>query len=244
MTFWPTPGWFVWPVPGPGCPMTFWPTPGWFVWPLPGTGCPDDLLTHARLVRLAGAWTRLPDDLLAHARVRLAGARPRLPDDLLTHARLVRLAGAWHRLPDDLLADAWLARTLTLALAGLRRPLVNRLLRRPLGAGMLRVLTAFGRRLGDHDGPRRRCGRDAFGGQEPLRQRQCGHRGDRQQGALSSCFDLQDLRQVPLLGVAAPFGWRTRCITCTQLAAYYGRTLICGTTIQQMRWRRVADDPQ
>jgi hypothetical protein len=86
------------------------------------------------------------------------------------------------------------------------RRLRGRLLRRLLRAGMLRVLTAFGRRvLGHNNGPRRRRGRDAFGGEEPLRQCQRGHHRERQQGALSRRFDLQDLRQVPLPGVAAPF---------------------------------------
>jgi hypothetical protein len=90
----------------------------------------------------------------------------------------------------------------------LRRGLWGRLLllRRLLRAGMLRVLAALGRGgLGNNDGPRRGRGRDAFGAQEPLRHGQRGHRRDRQQGVPSRRFDLQNLRQVPLLDVAAPF---------------------------------------
>jgi hypothetical protein len=93
----------------------------------------------------------------------------------------------------------------------LRRCLRDRLLRllllrRFLRARMLRVLTAPGRGgLGNNDGPRRGRGRDAFGAQEPLRQGQRGHRRDRQQGVLSRCSYLQNLRQFPLLDVAAPF---------------------------------------
>jgi hypothetical protein len=88
----------------------------------------------------------------------------------------------------------------------LRGRLLRLLLRRLLRAGMLRVLTAFGRgRLGDNDRPRRGRGRDAFGAQEPLCQGQRGHRRDRQQGVLSRRSYLQNLRQIPLLDVAAPF---------------------------------------
>jgi hypothetical protein len=88
----------------------------------------------------------------------------------------------------------------------LRGRLLRLLLRRLLRAGMLRVLTALGRgRLGNNDGPRRGRGRDAFGAQEPLRQGQRGYRRDRQQGVLSRRSYLQNLRQIPLLDVAAPF---------------------------------------
>jgi hypothetical protein len=90
----------------------------------------------------------------------------------------------------------------------LRRCLRGRrlLLRRLLRAGMLRVLTALGRgSLGNNNGPRRGRGRDAFGGQEPLHDGKRGHRRDGQQDALSRRFDLQNLRQIPLLDVAAPF---------------------------------------
>jgi hypothetical protein len=110
----------------------------------------------------------------------------------------------------------------------------GRLLRRSLRAGMLRVLTAIGRGvLGNNDGPRRGRGRDAFGGQEPLRHGQRGHRRDRQQGVLSRRSYLQNLRQVPLLGAAAPFD-RAHAMNRigTRLATYYGRTLMPGTTIQ------------
>lgn len=95
----------------------------------------------------------------------------------------------------------------------LRRRLRSRLLllRRLLRAGMLRVLTASGRRvLGEDDRPRGGRGRDAFGGQEPLRHGQRGYRRDRQHGILSRRFHLQNPRQVPLLALRRHFSRRAR----------------------------------
>jgi hypothetical protein len=86
---------------------------------------------------------------------------------------------------------------------------------RALGARMLGVLAALGRRiLGDHDGSGRRCGRNAFGGQEPLRQRQRGNCRHRQQdapaGRRHSSNFLENLGQDPLLALRRPFAGRTR----------------------------------
>jgi hypothetical protein len=160
--------------------------------------------------------------------------RRRLRLGLLLGERLRRRRGRWR---------LWLGLLLRLRGGHLRRRLWGRLLlRRRLGAGMLRVLTALGRRvLGNHDGSR--CGRspDAFGSQEPLRHGERGYRRDRQQDALSRGFGLQILgqspRQDPLPGVAAPFDRaRAMNLVATRLATYCGRTLIFGTTIQQMQW--------
>jgi hypothetical protein len=154
---------------------------------------------------------------------------------LLKHGLLLVLVHLWRRgrrrcglrlLPWGWRRRRLLLRLLRLYLAVLRRGLLRlylladlrllllrcfrgRLLRRGLRARMLRVLTAFGRRvLGHDDRPRRRCGRDALGSQEPLRQRQCGHCRERQQGAFSRRLNslmnllrlcLQNFGQGPLL---------------------------------------------
>jgi hypothetical protein len=152
---------------------------------------------------------------------------------LLKHGLLLVLVHLWRRgrRRCGLRLLPWgrrrlLLRLLRLYLAVLRRGLLRlylladlrllllrcfrgRLLRRGLRARMLRVLTAFGRRvLGHDDRPRRRCGRDALGSQEPLRQRQCGHCRERQQGAFSRRLNslmnllrlcLQNFGQGPLL---------------------------------------------
>jgi hypothetical protein len=129
---------------------------------------------------------------------------------------------------------------LWLSLGLLWRSFLSRRLRAAaLGARMLRVLTASRRVLGDNDRPRRRRSRDAFGGHEPLRQRQCGNRRDRQQGAFAgrlyrSSF-LKNLGQDPLLGVAAPFirahTMNSMDTRLARLASYYGRTLMAGNNI-------------
>ncbi|HLH97534.1 MAG TPA: hypothetical protein VKW08_20695 [Xanthobacteraceae bacterium] len=58
-----------------------------------------------------------------------------------------------------------------------------RLLLARLGAGMLRILTAFGRILGEDNGSRNL--RDPLHGQEALCQGDRGDRGERQQGISS-----------------------------------------------------------
>jgi hypothetical protein len=173
------------------------------------------------------AWLRLPRrGLLNHRPLR---PFPVLGLHLLVGLRLgrhrLRLLPWWRRGRRRLLRLRLLPlRRRRRRLLGLRlRPWLRRLLlwrrlrsrllllRRLLGAGMLRVLTASGRRvLGEDDRPRGGRGWDAFGRQEPLRHSQRGYGRDRQHGILSRRFHLQNPRQVPLLALRRHSSGRAR----------------------------------
>ncbi|HEY2228079.1 MAG TPA: hypothetical protein VGI22_10135 [Xanthobacteraceae bacterium] len=202
--------------------------PTWLLSGLPGLAAAR-LLSPLRLAcRPAWLLAGLPG--LSAARLLPTLRKARRPARLLASLAAARLLSPLR--PARLLPGLAAARLPPLWLAALRR------------ARRQRAWPALGLILSHHDRPRR-CSRDAFGDQEPLCQRQRGHRGERQQRAFAGrlCFSscLKNLGQDPLLGCGAfRLGARDesqgRAINGRRLDAYCGRTLIAGSNNTESAW--------